>query len=89
MTNTLKPCPFCGMQSDTEDEDTLYPSGTGWREGLFGSGEVLRQYLSRTDWYRWQGTCYEINCSTNYGGCGANISGDSKEEVINKWNRRT
>lgn len=29
----------------------------------------------------WQG-------ATTYGGCCANISGDSKEEVIDKWNQR-
>lgn len=23
----LKPCPFCGLTSDTDWEDTLYPSG--------------------------------------------------------------
>ena len=30
--NKLKPCPFCGLQSDTDWEDTLYPSGSGWAD---------------------------------------------------------
>ena len=88
MTNKLAPCPFCGMQSHQDWDDTMYPSGTGWREDPRGNEGLLRHYLGRTERHRWQGTCYEINCCTNYGGCGANISGDSIEAVINNWNRR-
>lgn len=83
MTNLLKPCPFCGLQSHQDWEDTLYPSGIGWRVD-----EGVQHYLGRDSYARWQGKCYEINCATPYGGCGANISADSKEEVIEKWNRR-
>lgn len=85
--NKLKPCPFCGMQSDTDWEDTLYPSGSGWREVQFGERKI-RHYMGRKDYHKWQGTCYEINCAVTYGGCGANVSADSIPEVINKWNRR-
>jgi hypothetical protein len=34
MTNKLAPCPFCGMQSHQDWDDTMYHSGTGWREDL-------------------------------------------------------
>ena len=85
----LKPCPFCGMTSDTEWEDTLHPSGVGWREDMFTGDEIpLRHYLGRDRQDQWQGACYEIHCNVIYSGCGVNISGDSKEDVIEKWNKR-
>ena len=84
----LKPCPFCGMTSDTEWEDTLYPSGVGWRLLDRGDRGLCKSYLGRDRVDIWEGTCYEINCATTYGGCGVSISGDSKEEVIDKWNSR-
>ncbi len=85
--NKLKPCPFCGLQSDTDWEDTLYTSGSGWREVQFGERKI-RHYMGRKDYHEWQGACYEINCAVTYGGCGVNISADSIPEVIQKWNRR-
>jgi len=87
----LKPCPFCGLTSDTDWEDTLHPSGVGWCEDNSGyhDSHVHRFYLSTEHKDEWEGVCYEISCSVTYGGCGANISGDSKEEVIERWNRRT
>lgn len=90
MINLLKPCPFCGLQSHQEWDDTMYPSGVGWREdtGVIDDVTPFRHYLGTDQRHRWQGKCYEINCAIQYGGCGANISADSKEEVIEKWNRR-
>ena len=85
--NKLKPCPFCGMQSHQDWDDTLHPSGSGWRELQFGETKI-RHYMGRKDYHKWEGACYEIDCAETYGGCGVNITGDSKEEVINKWNRR-
>lgn len=35
------PCPFCGMDVDLDDEDTLYPGGTGW---LFDEELGMRTY---------------------------------------------
>jgi hypothetical protein len=32
--------------------------------------------------------CYSIHCVTTSGGCGVEISGDSRQECIDKWNRR-
>lgn len=83
----LKPCPFCGLTSDTEWEDTLYLS-SGWKdEDLCGDGTLVRHYVSIFDNTR-HGMSYGILCSTTYGGCGASITGDSVEEVIEKWNKR-
>lgn len=77
-------CPFCGMIPDPEeDEDCLYPSGTGWRDRPNG----LREYLDfrmvpRSNW------CYTLHCVQHHGGCGAEMHGDSRQEAIDKWNKR-
>ena len=36
----------------------------------------------------WDGMCYKIACADTYGGCGASLVADSREEAIDKWNRR-
>lgn len=78
----MKPCPFCGKSIDADDRDTLYPSGTGWKD----DGEI-RYYVSIYETSREQ-WCYNIVCQTHYGGCGAEVHGDSITEVKEKWNRR-
>ena len=91
MTTQLKPCPFCGLQSHEDWDDTIYPAGIGWRDEKKDAPDgtpPIRLYLRREQYYRWQGTCYKINCAETYGGCGASLVGDSKEEAIDKWNRR-
>lgn len=86
-----KPCPFCGMQIDPEDIDTLYPSGTGWIDMPFEEveGGSYRHYVNafahevpKDQW------CYKIICNESYGGCAAEIHADSKQEAIEKWNKR-
>ena len=52
MTNKLSPCPFCGMQSHQDWDDTMYPTGTGWREDPWGNKGLLRHYLDRTERHR-------------------------------------
>jgi len=32
--------------------------------------------------------CWQINCVTVSGGCGVQITGDSKDEIIAMWQRR-
>ena len=83
----LKPCPFCGMQSELHWEDTLHPSGEAWREDT-RSGVVYRYYIGRNDYRGYHGLCWDVHCAAVYGGCGATITADSKEEVIQKWNER-
>jgi uncharacterized protein (DUF1919 family) len=78
----LKDCPFCGMEQNSEDEDTLYPSGTGWK-----ISRGFRHYVSIFDVPKEQ-WCYQVVCATTYGGCGAEVHGDSVEEAVAKWNRR-
>lgn len=81
--NTTKPCPFCGKKIDPTDIDTLYPSGTGWETGEGG----YRHYVSAREVPKEQ-WCYKVVCQEHYGGCGAEVHGDSKEEALEKWNRR-
>lgn len=78
----VKPCPFCGKKVDLEDHDVLYPSGTGWKQE-----DGFRSYhrYSEVPKEQW---CYTMHCTSNSGGCGAEMSGDSKEEALEKWNRR-
>ena len=81
-TSKLKPCPFCGSGLDVDDSDTLHPSGTAWLEV---EGLLCRRYVSYKESPNW---CYEVHCCTHYGGCGASIAGDSRDEAIRLWNRR-
>ena len=78
----LKPCPFCGKVPDLEDPDTLYPNGTGWKVT-----KGFRHYVSFRDVQKEQ-WCYTLHCVTTSGGCGAEVSGDSAEEAISKWEKR-
>ena len=87
MNQEFKPCPFCGMQSELSWEDTIHQSGEAWREDM-RNGVLYRHYIRRNDPRGYHGLCYDINCATVYGGCGVTMDGDSKEEVIEKWNRR-
>jgi hypothetical protein len=83
MNELMKPCPFCGHTVDMDDPDTLCPNGTGWKIRTSG----LRTYHSFRDVPKEQ-WCHSIHCVTTSGGCGAEISGDSSQECIDKWNKR-
>lgn len=78
----LKPCPFCGKVLDTEEDDTLYPSGIGYIDSGSYRYYVSYREVPKEQW------CYKIVCATIYGGCGVEIQGDSVDEVIDNWNRR-
>lgn len=78
------PCPFCGKEVDITDEDILYPTGAGWKE----DDQIGRTYHPYKD-VPYENWCWQIVCSIPAGGCGAELPGDSKTEVIMKWNRRT
>ena len=71
----LKNCPFCGSEI-FDGEDTLYPSGIVWSENEDG----VRYYTSGRDP---ESMCWNIVCK-----CGCTLDGDSKEEVIDKWNNK-
>jgi len=79
----MKPCPFCGHEVDLEDGDTLYPNTAGWEDHPdHGRHYCFYQQVPKEQW------CYSMHCPTTAGGCGAEISGDSRQEAIDKWNRR-
>ena len=79
-----KPCPFCGMEINPNDPDLVYPSGIAWED----SNEGYRIYHRRCHQYPKENWCYNVVCNESYGGCGCTMSGDSKEEVLDKWNNR-
>ena len=88
----LTACPFCGMVSDTDWDDTLYPTGSFWADHPDGFRHYFSRALYRGDESKMpepEGKVFQIVCSENYGGCGAEIHGDSIEEVIQKWERRS
>lgn len=81
----LKPCPFCGFQVDRYGlDDVLYPNGTFWRP----HDEMERKYVGFRDQLPTDHACYNIICNKLMGGCGAEMHGDSVEEVVDKWNAR-
>ena len=91
MTNEVErvvmlPCPFCGHKCDLSEPDVLYPTGIFWCDDVdFGRSYCGRDHkMWRTDLNQ----CWQINCATVSGGCGANIIGDSKDETIAMWQRR-
>jgi len=75
----MKPCPFCGHQMDMDNPDTVYPNGTGWKIGEDG----IRTYHDAREVPREQ-WCYSVHCV----GCGVEVSGDSRQECLDKWHRR-
>lgn len=58
--NKLLPCPFCGLELDINDCDTLYPSGYGWKDE-----NGLRTYVSLRDTPS-ENWCYHIVCQVSY-----------------------
>lgn len=78
----LASCPFCGKRPDSTGEDTLYPTGR-WRED-----DGMRHYISHQDKREEHGRVWTMHCPTPYGGCGAEVSADSRDEAIAAWNRR-
>ena len=81
------PCPFCKkpMHDNGElGEDTFYPSGTGWK---FNDNLQMRTYHSFRDVPKEQ-WCWVLRCAINYGGCGAEMHGDTKADTLAKWNKR-
>jgi hypothetical protein len=78
----MKPCPFCGHEVDLEDEDNLYPNGTGWKDEIYGRSYYSFREVPKEQW------CYSFHCPTTSGGCGCEMFADTKEKAIEKWNTR-
>lgn len=78
----MKPCPFCGKEVDLDDPDTLHPNGFGWKDR---NGIISYHSFRDVPKEQW---CYSLKCVITSGGCGAEISADSKQEAIDKWNTR-
>lgn len=70
----MKPCPFCG---NTNFENELYPSGITWEYNPY------LQCKTYSTAGQYENKCWQLNCR-----CGAEMHGDSKEEVITLWNKR-
>ena len=63
--------------------DVVYPNGIFYINTFNG-----RRYLKWPKVGYFDGQCYEVHCTEGNGGCGALVTGDSKEEAVEKWNRR-
>ena len=76
--NTLS-CPFCGSNIDVNDPDVLYPNTVGWKYDSELQCKTYHHYseVAKDQW------CYQIVCN-----CGAEMHGDTKEDVCFRWNRR-
>lgn len=85
MSEQMLPCPFCGKEVDLENPDTLYPSGIYWR---WDEDLKMRHYIRFKDKQIGDQPCWQLLCPETAGGCGVEIHGDTKEEVVAKWNKR-
>lgn len=83
----LLPCPFCGHEVQ-DLMDGLYKTGTQWFEEN-GCRHYLGHRMPKPVCFEARGDVWVMNCLENEGGCGACIEADSRNEVIEKWNRRT
>lgn len=81
--NLLEPCPFCGTIPDLDNPDTLYPSGVGWKHVDNHIEYCSALEVPPDQW------CYSIHCVQTSGGCGAEMHGDSKQDTINRWSKRS
>lgn len=84
MTHLLR-CPFCGKKPDLEDPDTLYPSGIYWR---WDKELDMRTYHRHKEKIDGDLPSWLMHCPETAGGCGVEIHGDTKEEILSKWNKR-
>ena len=81
--NKLKKCPFCGHKLDRDNfRDSFHQETIFWTDHEWG-----REYHDMREHY--DGQCWSLTCLTIEGGCGAEMHGDSAEEVFNKWQRRS
>lgn len=78
------PCPFCGKVVDLDNGDTLYPAGMYWR-----ITDGIKHHIRYKDTQQGDESCWGMHCPETAGGCGAEIEADSKNDAVNKWNRRT
>lgn len=84
MSEELKPCPFCGTDITVDIDDALHPGATHWRMKL---GRI--RYVRFSDRQEGDQPMYEIHCPETIHGCGVEMVGHTRAEVIEKWNRRS
>lgn len=89
-SDRVLPCPFCGRKVEMDDPDTLYPAGVYWREldDAVLAPLGAKHYVSARQRKPGDQPCFTMHCPVSAGGCGAAITGDSKEDAIAAWNRR-
>lgn len=72
----MRCCPFCGH---SVTEENVHKSSTGWKEYTDTKGTVHRHYVNARE--VGATSCWKIVCPT----CGANLSADSRQELLEKW----
>ncbi len=75
----ILPCPFCGTIIDSTDPNVLHPTGTAW----IYDEELKQKHYYHISEVEEGNLCYMITCD-----CGAILTGDSKDDVIQAWNNR-
>jgi hypothetical protein len=72
------------MKPDLNDEDCCYPTGTYWRD----HPEGFRYYFGHNERQTGDGMMWLLHCTSNAGGCDAEVHGHTRQEAIDKWNKR-
>jgi hypothetical protein len=99
-TGEIKPCPFCGNQPGHYNlHDSLYPTGE-WVKSPFLDIRDFGEDLGIIYYYQHplqillesqiteRGYVWSFSCLESEFGCGCELTGNSIDEVMNKWNRR-
>lgn len=81
----LEACPFCGWNPPADLSDVLYPNGSYRR---YNERHGVYHYVSHNQSRKGDEPCWSMHCTSNMGGCGAEISADTQKAAIAAWNRR-
>lgn len=82
----LKPCPYCGWQAGNDLRDVVYPTATygHWLDARDHSqGHIYNHEAKGASHQIWRVVCQE-----NMGGCGASVTGTSRDFAMAHWNQR-
>lgn len=82
----LKPCPLCGYDLSDNPDDSFHPSGSYMR---YDKTNDLYHYVGRQNRKPEDLPLYILCCPVSSGGCGLELTVESEEDALFKWNRRS